>query len=261
MLTGKYAKGVPHPANNVAIQILSGHLGDSVSQLDEWIRSSLPAFLVLVPCDMPDEDFGRLCEVCQALVGRRLYYSRSSETLRIKDAIPRDDAKIWSAPEEGGQRYWRVVPFSMAETRAFVDIDGKRKWRAYETVALSIGHVWRSYFSPAKMFVKMPSRAKERVYWEIADAVMNAQSPVHICKAYPQFRVHMEDYAHHVQQSNILRGAGALLRFDPTMSDVECTAMVIGQTRHLGGGLLVPDDDTSGGSTSADGEIGEKESA
>ena len=62
-----------------------------------------------------------------------------------------------------------------------------------------------------------------------------------IIDARPTFRTHMEDYAHHVQESNVLRGCNALIQFSEDFSN-ECCAAAIGQTRHLGGGLLVPVD-------------------
>lgn len=243
VLTGKYMKipGIPQPANNVAIHVLSDSLGKEFSsKLQSTIRQQLPAFLILIPREMSTEDFAGLCDVCQRSQGDSLYCGHDLETLEFGEPRIFDDSTIWQEPANDRVRYWKPLPFAMAETRAFTDPQGRRKWRARETIALSIAHVWRDLFD-ASYPERTGHQAKEQGYWDAADAVLNDSSPVQIVGAKPAFRTHMEDYAHHVQESNVLRGCNALIRFSEDCAN-ECCAMAIGQTRHLGGGLLVPVD-------------------
>lgn len=241
-LTGRYMKipGIVQPANNVAIHVLSDSLGkELLSKLLPSVRHNVPAFLILIPKEMSTEDFAELCDICQRSQGDSLYCGHDRETLVFGKANILADSIVWQEPAKDRVRFWKPVPFAMAETRAFTDPQGARKWRARESVALSIAHVWRDSFGT------QPERtghwAKEQGYWEAADAVLDDSSPVQIIDARPTFRTHMEDYAHHVQASNVLRGCNALIRFSEDSSN-ECCAAAIGQTRHLGGGLLVPVD-------------------
>lgn len=242
-LTGKYLRipGVSRPANNVAIHVLAPSLKESVfDKLNDGIRECLPAFLVLIPPEMSSDDFARLCDICASLQGQAFYCRRDWETLTFGEAQVFDDADIWQRPMEGRTRYWKPFPFAIAETRAFSDPHGGRNWRAAETVALSVAHVWRDAFAAVR--VPQTHVSKEREYWNLADSVLSDESPVSIINAHPVSRVHITDYVHHVQASNIVRAVDAFIRFDGKSSDVECAAMALGQTRHLGGGLLVPID-------------------
>lgn len=244
ILTGRYMKvpGMMRPANNLAIQVLSAAMGvPIVSRLREDIQNQLPAFLLLIPREMTTDDYATLCDLCANSVGERLYCGHDSDTLVFGKPICSDDTSIWKVPEAGRIRFWKPWPFAMAETRAFADPQGLRKWRATESLALSINHVWRRAFVAGTQ-VPTSHVEKEQAYWSAADAVLDESSPVEVLGAKPAFRTHMEDYAHHVQESNVLRGVSGLIHFDPQRSDVECSAMAIGQTRHLGGGLLVPID-------------------
>lgn len=241
-LTGRYMKipGITQPANNVAIHVLSDSLGkEFLSKLLPSVHQNVPAFLILIPREMPTEDFAELCGICQRSQGSSLYCGHDLETLVFEKAEVLADSTIWQEPAKDRVRFWKPVPFAMAETRAFTDPQGARKWRARESVALSISHVWRDSFGAQPE--QTGHWAKEQGYWAAADAVLDDSSPVQIIDAEPTFRTHMEDYAHHVQESNVLRGCNALIRFGED-SPNECCAVAIGQTRHLGGGLLMPVD-------------------
>lgn len=241
-LTGRYMKipGIAQPANNVAIHVLSDSLGQEfLSKLLPSVRHNVPAFLILIPREMSTEDFAELCDICQRSQGSSLYCGHDLETLVFGKADILADSTMWQEPADDRVRYWKPVPFAMAETRAFTDPQGARKWRARESVALSIAHVWRDSFGTQSE--RTGHWAKEQGYWAAADAVLDDSSPVQIIDARPTFRTHMEDYAHHVQESNVLRGCNALIQFSEDFSN-ECCAAAIGQTRHLGGGLLVPVD-------------------
>ena len=53
-------------------------------------------------------------------------------------------------------------------------------------------------------------------------------------------RVNMIDYAHHTNSSNVLRAMSALIAISDGEGSLDCAALAVGQSRHLGGGFLVP---------------------
>ena len=55
-------------------------------------------------------------------------------------------------------------------------------------------------------------------------------------------RANMTDYVHRANGSNILHGMNALIAISDAGESLDCAAMAIGQSRHLGGGFLVPAD-------------------
>lgn len=76
----------------------------------------------------------------------------------------------------------------------------------------------------------------------MADCVNNPESGVHIYDAHDETRTPMTDYVHKTQPGNLLMGMTALLSFDKQQWPIEQSAIAIGQSRHLGGGFLVPVD-------------------
>ena len=52
----------------------------------------------------------------------------------------------------------------------------------------------------------------------------------------------MASYAHHTNASNVLRAMNAMIAISDEGDSLDCAALAIGQSRHLGGGLLVPYD-------------------
>ena len=92
-------------------------------------------------------------------------------------------------------------------------------------MALAIAYVWREYFTHRQDYadtdeaVNSPSVSiRESRYWSMADCVNKTQP------------------------GNLLMGMTALLSFDKQQWPIEQSAIAIGQSRHLGGGFLVPVD-------------------
>lgn len=50
----------------------------------------------------------------------------------------------------------------------------------------------------------------------------------------------MIDYAHHTNSSNVLRAMSALIAISDGEGSLDCAALAVGQSRHLGGGFLMP---------------------
>ncbi|PJM72676.1 type I-U CRISPR-associated protein Cas5/Cas6 [Bifidobacterium primatium] len=239
MLTGKYGNidAVERPANNVAIQILTSDMPVSPE-----LNLELPGFLLMIPRDMPVEEIGMLANVCDRMQGRKLFYSRHSQTLELGFADTTVDLdRLWQPVEQGHTRLWVPYPLCMRETRNIPDPTGTRKWGARESIALAVAHIWRDYLNQSVDDGEYENPDREMQYWRQSDWCLDESSPVGIHDAHTVIRTHMSDYVHKTQPGNLLVGLSALLSFD-TQCGLDRTALAIGQSRHLGGGLLVPMD-------------------
>lgn len=239
MLTGKYERVdvMERPANNVAIQILTSDMPISSN-----LNLDLPGFLLMIPRDMPVEETRILADICDRLRGRRLFYSKCFGTLELGAANTTIDLDgLWQPVEKGSARLWVPYPLCMRETRRIPDPAGIRKWGARESIALAIAHVWRDYFNQSNDDATNGSLDRETQYWRQVDRIFSEHSPVRIHDANMVTRTHMSDYVHKTQRGNLLVGLSALLSFDVRYG-LDRSVLAIGQSRHLGGGLLVPMD-------------------
>ncbi|MDF7663610.1 type I-U CRISPR-associated protein Csb2 [Bifidobacterium sp. ESL0763] len=233
VLTGKYEPDIERPANNVAIQILSdGGLPIAPEMLE---RMNLPGFLVMIPRSASGADVSTIISLCESLKGRRLYFSKNYETLRLGEAVTDIDlSQFWESVRTGCRRFWTPSPFCLRETRSIPSEDPGKRWKAREDMALAVGHVWRKNFKPSA-----PCASKEEEYWGFVDNVLETDSPAGIVSARIVARTQMGDYAHRSDPSTPLLGVMASMRLDLV---TEREVVAIGQSRHLGGGLLVPVD-------------------
>lgn len=245
MLTGRYL--VPdgferRPANNVAIHALTSDVSSVVA--DE-LRGFLPGFLIMVPYDMPVIEVSRLAEICDSVEGRSLFYSAKEDTLRLGGMRELESTHIWAPVPDGKKRFWIPYPLCIRETYpAKHPTDRKRRWGAKESIALAIGHALRdSFLKTADTSGQRGETDCKSVggndYWDLIERVCASNSPVHIYNAHPESRTTMADYVHRTQRNALLAGAGACLSFADECG-LSQTVMAIGQSRHLGGGLLVP---------------------
>ena len=242
-LVGKYAPGAKRPANNVSIQIFDSGFKETYGlQLRKEIVEKGPGFLILLPCDMAKTDIQKLHDVCVHAKGKTLYYSSDKPALRFGDTTVIDAEYLWKPVAEGMCRYWTIRPMAIAETRPIPDPKRKRKWGVYEALCLALGHVWRDDCAPKTGSGQQPKMSREERYWNLVDAVRAKTSNFRIFSSRAVHRVNMTDYAHHADSSNVLHGMQALVAISDGADSLDCAAMAIGQSRHLGGGFLVPVD-------------------
>lgn len=109
--------------------------------------------------------------------------------------------------------------------------------KLYCFYCLALGHVWRDSYVP-----QTDATSREERYWDLVDAIKSKTSHFRIFDWHAVYRVNMTDYAHHADSSNVLHGMQALVAISDGADSLDCAAMAIGQSRHLGGGLLVPVD-------------------
>ncbi|WP_019927804.1 type I-U CRISPR-associated protein Csb2 [Nocardia sp. BMG111209] len=213
LITGKYENGVRPPVNRLAIQFLdrsvtAGHGLDS------------PAFGLMLPGDVAAEDLLTLGGALRDLTGLRSPYGRMrvSSTGRAIEATA-----FWPAPLPGHRRLWRTHPAVLPETQR--KRRGDRPWSLVDAALLSVGFVWRGEFPGIDA----------RNYRGLAEAVEAAG-----VKAFSPTLVTRETakYAHKMPPGVPVQPYRATIDLGFLAGDR--TIAAIGQTRHLGGGLLVP---------------------
>lgn len=223
LITGAYPKGVLQPANRLAIQYLSAGM---VAQHD--IASS--AFALLIPGDVPAEE---LVPLHQALIGFRGFAAarRHAEITRI---VTVSGDEFWRAPLPGHVRRWTTNPVAVPETspqRHGYGPDGSRKrWSLRDAARVSVGLVWRDVIAPR--------RDGSRWFEEIASRTADYGVEVHDARL-----MHSSDvakWAHKTPKQILVQPYRATLSLGRLATDR--TLVAIGQSRHLGGGLLVPVD-------------------
>ncbi|MCI1984815.1 MAG: type I-U CRISPR-associated protein Csb2 [Bifidobacteriaceae bacterium] len=252
-LTGQYAKSaaVTQPANNVSIQVVTPDPRLSA----ELLRSNNDThggafFLLMIPADIPPEDYQRLYDICTSIEGQHLYYHGSQQKIMFGAPSTADLTAAWQAPAAGMHRFWSPSPLGIYETRAMPDPSGKnRRWGAREAMQLSLAHVWRDFFNSQdkqKQEQKdqeqplLKPKSREQKYWDSVRKVAAPTSGFRVFGARTVLRTNMAQYSHHRDASNILKGFSGLLEIK---GDAMSTAVAaIGQSRHLGGGFLVPVD-------------------
>ncbi len=236
-LVGKYALGMNRPANNISIQIVDTEFKQRYGQqIREDVAKLGPGFLILIPAGTPEGDIQKLHDVCKVSRGKSLYYTSEKPTLRIGKVVAIDAEHFWKPAAEGMCRYWAIRPMAIAETRPIPDMKQHRKWGVYEALCLSLGHVWRDQYP------QPTDGCREDQYWSIVDAVRAKTSHFRIYNYRAVYRSNMTDYVHRANESNILHGMNALIAISDAGESLDCAALAIGQSRHLGGGFLVPAD-------------------
>lgn len=242
-LIGKYAPGMSRPANNVSIQILdSGFKLAYAQKLRKELTGKGPGFLIMLPHDMLKSDVQKLHDVCKWTKGKTLYYAPNKPSLQLGDITIIDAEHLWKPVTEGMCRYWTLRPMAIAETRPIPSPKHNRKWGVQEAICLALGHVWRDRYAPKANQGGQAKASREERYWNFVDAVKAKTSNFRIFDWRAVYRVNMADYVHHTDSSNVLHGMQALIAISDAADSLDCAAMAIGQSRHLGGGFLVPVD-------------------
>jgi len=225
VLTGAYPEGVRRPANRVALQVLDG------SYPVDLAGSAPSALAVLIPRDAADADLAAVYRAVGDL--RDLHpWGRSGRRLAVRgDVQVRDGGSFWHEPPPGTVRLWRTSPPAIPDTR------GRDGWTFLHAALLSLGFVWQA--TPA---VPAPAgRGAERDN-AVVDAV-NAAGAV-VLDASPVRGNRVGDYVHRVNPHAVVRPYRALLHLGGLSGPATIQAM--GQSRHLGGGLLIPEDRPEG---------------
>jgi len=219
LLTGKYASATDMPANRLAIQVVDDH--PSLAH-----RFGSPqAFVFMVPRGADPYEVASVTEALAA--ASRVYALGRGVTLDAPlTETALDASEFWAPPAEQMARVWQVLPAAV-ETRA----QGSA-WTLADAVTLSVALVWRDVLGDDVAPLRGEQRYRALVGWA-------RDRGVEVLSAQPITRTPAQQYVHRTSEGLMPKP----YRAQVTLGDLERagTALVaIGQSRHLGGGLLVP---------------------
>jgi len=213
VLTGSYLPGAPQPANRVAIQLLTP---DAVraAQLDH----TGPVLAVLLPTGASGTD---LAVVTQAFA--RLSRVTWGGATRSLVSLPARSARtFWPV---GGSGSFQVRPAAVPDTRPL----GKG-WRIADAVALSLGFVLRD-----RKELQGAGRGDARhrdTCRRVRAAGLEVLAVARVMDG------DLSKYVHRIEASRVVQPYRARLALGGLLDNR--TLVCLGQSRHLGGGLLVP---------------------
>ncbi|MEV7227242.1 type I-U CRISPR-associated protein Csb2 [Polymorphospora sp. NPDC051019] len=206
ILTGVYESGVRQPSNRCAIHFLP--------------ESRLA---VLLPREMSDVDLAMV----EAAVARLREIRTSAGKLRVVGA-PRvfSADQFWPEPAAGTERWWRTDPVAVPDCRP----PRGGRWSLADAAALSVAFVWRDE-------IGAPGRGDAH-YRGLAAAASERGVRVH--SAVRVMDGDVGRYVHNYNKSAVIQPYRAMLSLGALTGPR--TLAAIGQSRHLGGGLLMPVD-------------------
>lgn len=215
VITGRYDGQAP-PANRVAIHLVQPH----PLRADE---SRVPTFVVMLPPEI-DEAERELLE--HALAGTRRVYRREGD-LELGTLETLSAKSFWKPPRDGDVRHWRPTPALVPEVRR----QGGTGWSLQDAVALSVGHVFRDWFKPLV-------DGKAPRYRGLAQVVRD--HGVRGCDLRVVRDSNVSRYVHKTPRDLVVQPVVGLIDVGHLVTPTALFAA--GQSRHLGGGLMIPED-------------------
>ncbi len=208
VLTGAYGDGTPRPANRVAVHVVPRSLRVPGEQGSE--------ILVLIPTDADTTEVTIIAASAQRMSRLRGQQLGSSTFVNA--------AELWPAVAPGAVRVWRADPVAIPDTRP---VRGG-PWTAEDAALLSVGLVHRDLWELRgrgdRWLREVASTASERGF-----EVLHAQRTLGL---------DVGRFVHSVPRGHIVQPYSLWMRIPHHPR----AALALGQSRHLGGGLLVPFD-------------------
>jgi len=227
LLTGHYPERATRPANRVAIHILDkGALGEDLVTHFAYHDSVRSVLAVMIPSGAATTDIE-----CVTRATRRLRYlaGRGDDKVnRVGEtgAVEVDAQEFWPPVPPGHTRLWRTVPAAIPDTRP----PHRGSWTMEDAIALSVGLVFRDQMElgpqPGNWRVQLAAAAKNKG--------VRAKSVRMVTTG------NLTRFVHHVNPGVVVRPYEAIV----DLGDLGAPQglLAIGQSRHLGGGLLYPTD-------------------
>ncbi|MGB3708224.1 type I-G CRISPR-associated protein Csb2 [Gordonia sp. (in: high G+C Gram-positive bacteria)] len=219
MVTGRYDKSAVPPANRIGIQVLSNEM------IAMTTRAGIGGGIALL---VPEGAMETILPVLPLI--RRLYRGNAG-ALDLGRPVQLSAMGFWKEPDVGTVRTWAAVPAVVPETRRQKKA-GSRRWTLADSALLSVGFVFRD-----RLGVRPEGTAGER-YAAIIDAVGSFGVRILNTSLIPDADI--GKYAHKVPQGVVAQPYRLALTSGSLIGDRMLVA--VGQSRHLGGGLLVPVD-------------------
>lgn len=219
LVTGVYPPGAARPTNRLALHLLDASMPVAAG-------ASSPGMLaILLPGTAEAADVEVVAGAVDNLRSVRGPGGRVARVVGPPRVV--SGARFWAPPEPGHLRLWRTEPAAVPDNRG-VRVDD---WSFAHAALLSVGFVWKAQLPAAR------GRGDD-YYRNIARAVTEAGAAVVAAK--PIRTVDVGRYAHRVNEHAVVRPYTACLWLGDLAGPT--TVAAIGQSRHLGGGLLVPYD-------------------
>jgi CRISPR-associated protein Csb2 len=226
VLTGHYGEGVSLPANRVAIHVVDR---------DPAMAIPIPArqaFVVAIP---PGVDPGDLVAVGRSVASIRVVRSTGGSTIEIDvDAqMPTalsDGSAFWLPPEQGLARCWTTTPAVPG-----VRPPRGRGWSEADAVTLSVALTWRDVLTTDHI----AGLGRDERFRALVDAARVRGVEVYDVRPLSTSRV--DRYVHKVSEGLVVQPYIGILSLGDLVPEGRVWAS-IGQSRHLGGGLLLPID-------------------
>lgn len=216
VVTGAYPEGVARPANRVAIHFVeSTFLGSG---------PTAGGFVVMVPPVAEPTDLAPLEQAARSI--KRIYVGRDSE-MTVRSVSTLDPTDFWPPPVAGLRRLWSPVPGLVPETRR--QRRGETRWTLEDAALLAVGHLLRE---------RLDRITHGDRYRAIVEQVRAWGVEVHGVRRIADSRV--ERYAHKTPEGVVAQPYTATFDLDDVMG--ERALFALGQSRHLGGGLMYPVD-------------------
>lgn len=217
VLTGSYLPGARPPANRIAIQLL-----DSNAARHAGLEHDGPVLALLLPDGAAPEELAVVADAFSRL--HRVTWGSQSRQL---SALPARSAReFW--PPAAAPTTFDVRPAAVPDTRPL-----GRSWTIEDAVALSLGFVLRG--RPG-LTGEGRGDARHR------DTAVRVQAAgLHVQAVERVMDGDLTRYVHRIHASRIVQPYRARLQLGGLLSDR--SLVCLGQSRHLGGGLLVPVDE------------------
>lgn len=222
MVTGVYPPNTPdRPANQLAIQYFTA------GQISHHGVSG-HAIGLLLPRGAAAAD---LVQLANGLGKFRSLRNRHGErSLQFHGVTVAGDA-FWDAPAPGYRRLWSPAPLAVTEIRSPKPTKtGGRRWGLADAGVVSVAHVWRNEFTVAG------GSSDDRLI-ALHQATLDRGVRVGMARLTP---VDITRYVHKTRRGTVPQcwtGLVDLGTLAPTTAVIS-----LGQSRHLGGGLLEPVD-------------------
>lgn len=229
LVTGVYPPGMSRPANRVAL-----HLLDASQPVD--LPGGAPAALAaLLPRHAQQGD---LAAVLAALGNLKTVRGPRGALRSVKGpAQGVSGEQFWRERAVGTVRLWRTSPPAVPDTRG-----AGADWTFAHAALLSLGFVWQG----CAQLPAVSGRGGARNHGLVG--VVNEAGAAAV-SVEPLRTAAVHDYVHRVHAHAVVRPYRACLSVGRLGG--ERTVQAIGQSRHLGGGLLVPVDVPEGTPVSA----------
>lgn len=191
------------------------------------------AFIVLVPENLPPSDLQALGRALQSV--RRVWLKATPGRKRTKGDRSEAGSRLEvGAPEfVQADHFWRPKPAGTRRLWAprvplIPEIRGHRRhgWDLDRVAKLSVGHVWRARLGAVG--------GREDLIRAVTEHGVRVYAPQFVLDS------HVSNFVHKAPRDVVVQPYTCVLDLGDLAQDQ--TVMALGQTRHLGGGLLMPVD-------------------